>query len=52
VTTSTSSASNLDAWAEAIVAADAYPQRVAGVYILGAGPHFGAGLTIDTAAAL
>ena len=28
------------------------PQRIAGVYNTGGGPHFGSGLTIDTAAEL
>jgi hypothetical protein len=41
---------HLDAWSEAIIAAGSYPQRIAGVYNLGGGPHFGSGLTIDTAA--
>jgi hypothetical protein len=41
---------HLDAWADAIIAAGSYPQRVSGVYSLGGGPHFGSGLTIDTAA--
>ncbi len=27
-----------------------YPKRIAGVYNVGGGPHFGSGLTIDTAA--
>ena len=39
----------LDAWSEAIIDAGSYPQRIAGVYNVGGGPHFGAGLTIDTA---
>ena len=51
-TTSTSSSSYLDAWSEAIIAAGSYPQRIAGVYNTGGGPHFGSGLTIDTAASL
>jgi hypothetical protein len=42
---------HLDAWSEAIIAAGSYPQRIAGVYNVGGGPHFGSGLTIDTAAA-
>jgi helix-turn-helix protein len=42
----------LDTWAEAIIAAGSYPQRIAGVYNIGGGPHFGPGLTIDTATAL
>jgi hypothetical protein len=41
---------HLDAWAEAIIAAGSYPKRIKGVYNTGGGPHFGAGLTIDTAA--
>jgi hypothetical protein len=40
----------LDAWSEAIIAAGVYPKRIEGVYNIGGGPHFGAGLTIDTAA--
>ena len=43
---------HLDAWAEAIVAAGSYPKRVKGMYNLGGGPHFGSGLTIDTAAGM
>ena len=43
---------HLDAWSEAIIAAGSYPQRIAGVYNTGGGPHFGAGLTIDTAGEL
>jgi hypothetical protein len=43
---------HLDPWAEAIVATGSYPKRVSGMYDLGGGPHFGSGLTIDTAAAL
>jgi hypothetical protein len=43
---------NLDAWSEAIIDAGSYPQRIAGVYNVGGGPHFGSGLTIDTAAEL
>jgi hypothetical protein len=42
---------HLDAWSDAIIAAGSYPQRIAGVYNVGGGPHFGSGLTIDTAAA-
>jgi hypothetical protein len=42
----------LDAWSEAIIAAGSYPQRIAGVYDTGGGPHVGSGLTIDTAAQL
>ena len=41
---------HLDGWSEAIIAAGSYPQRIAGVYNVGGGPHFGSGLTIDTAA--
>ena len=41
---------HLDPWSQAIVDAGSYPPRVAGVYNVGGGPHFGAGLTIDTAA--
>jgi hypothetical protein len=41
---------HLDAWSEAIIAAGSYPTRIAGVYNVGGGPHFGSGLTIDTAA--
>ncbi|KAF0957229.1 SCO6745 family protein [Rhodococcus sp. T7] len=43
---------HLDAWSEAIIAAGSYPKRVAGIYNVGGGPHFGSGLTIDTAAEL
>ena len=43
---------HLDAWSEAIIAAGSYPQRIAGVYNTGGGPHFGSGLTSDTAAEL
>jgi hypothetical protein len=43
---------HLDAWSDAIVASGSYPQQVAGIYSLGGGPHFGSGLTIDTAAEL
>ena len=43
---------HLDPWSEAIVDHGSYPQRVAGVYNLGGGPHFGSGLTIDTSAEL
>jgi hypothetical protein len=42
----------LDPWSEAIIDAGSYPQRLAGVYNVGGGPHFGSGLTIDTAAEL
>ncbi|MCX4985549.1 hypothetical protein [Streptomyces sp. NBC_00572] len=41
---------HLDAWSEAIIEAGSYPQRISGVYNVGGGPHFGSGLTIDTAA--
>ena len=41
---------HLDAWSEAIIAAGSSPQRIAGVYNVGGGPHLGSGLTIDTAA--
>jgi hypothetical protein len=40
----------LDAWSDAIITAGSYPQRISGVYNVGGGPHFGSGLTIDTAA--
>jgi hypothetical protein len=43
---------HLDTWSEAIIAAGSYPKRIAGVYNVGGGPHFGSGLTIDTAAEL
>lgn len=43
---------HLDPWSEAIIGAGSYPQRIAGVYNVGGGPHFGSGLTIDTAAEL
>ena len=43
---------HLDAWSDAIITAGSYPQRIAGVYNVGGGPHFGTGLTIDTAAEL
>jgi hypothetical protein len=42
----------LDPWSEAIIDGGSYPQRIAGVYNVGGGPHFGSGLTIDTAAEL
>jgi hypothetical protein len=35
---------------EAIIAGGSYPKRIAGVYNVGGGPHFGSGLTIDNAA--
>ena len=41
---------HLDAWSEAVIAAGSYPKRIKGVYNIGGGPHFGSGLTIDTAA--
>jgi hypothetical protein len=42
---------HLDPWcSEAIIEAGSYPQRIAGVYNVGGGPHFSSGLTIDTAA--
>jgi hypothetical protein len=40
---------HLDAWSEAIIEAGSYPKRLDGVYNVGGGPHFGSGLTIDTA---
>jgi hypothetical protein len=40
---------HLDAWSEAIIAAGSYPKRIAGIYNVGGGPHFGSGLTINTA---
>ena len=43
---------HLDAWSEAIIDAGSYPKRIAGVYNTGGGPHFGSGLTVDTAAEL
>jgi hypothetical protein len=43
---------HLDGWSEAIIASGSYPQRIAGVYNTGGGPHFGSGLTVDTAAEL
>jgi hypothetical protein len=43
---------HLDAWSEAIIAAGSYPKRIAGVYNIGGGPHFGSELTIDTAGEL
>jgi hypothetical protein len=43
---------HLDAWSEAIIAAGSYPKRIAGVYNVGGSPHFGTGLTLDTAAEL
>ena len=41
---------HLDVWSDAIISGGSYPQRIAGVYNVGGGPHFGSGLTIDTAA--
>jgi hypothetical protein len=41
---------HLDAWSEAIIAAGSYPKRVSGIYNIGGGPHFGSGLTLNTAA--
>jgi len=43
---------HLDAWSEAIIVAGSYPKRISGVYNVGGGPHFGSGLTLDTAAEL
>ena len=43
---------HLDAWSEAIIAAGSNPKRIAGAYDIGGGPHFGSGLTVDTAAEL
>ena len=43
---------HLDPWSEAIIAAGSYPKRIKGVYNVGGGPHFGSGLTIDTAGEL
>jgi hypothetical protein len=43
---------HLDPWSEAIIAAGSYPKRIKGVYNVGGGPHFGPGLTIDTAGEL
>jgi hypothetical protein len=43
---------HLDPWGEAIIAAGSYPKRIKGVYNVGGGPHFGSGLTIDTAGEL
>ena len=40
---------HLDAWSDAIVEAGSYPPRISGVTNVGGGPHFGEGLTIDTA---
>ncbi|MFF5033120.1 hypothetical protein [Nocardia salmonicida] len=42
--------SYLDPWSEAIIAGHSYPTRVAGIHNVGGGPHFGSGLTTDTAA--
>jgi hypothetical protein len=41
---------HLDGWSEAVISAGSYPKRIAGVYNVGGGPHFGSGLTLDTAA--
>src|SRR5512132_433143 len=41
---------HLDGWSEAVISAGSYPKRIAGVYNVGGGLHFGSGLTIDTAA--
>jgi hypothetical protein len=43
---------HLDVWSDAIIASGSYPKRIAGIYNVGGGPHFGSGLTIDTAAEL
>jgi hypothetical protein len=43
---------HLDSWCEAIIDAGSHPTRLEGVYNVGGGPHFGLGLTIDTAAEL
>jgi hypothetical protein len=43
---------HLEAWSDAIIAAGSYPRRIAGVYNVGGGPHFGSGLTVATAAEL
>jgi hypothetical protein len=43
---------HLDPWSEAIIAAGSYPKRIKGVYNVGGGPHFGSGLTLDTAGEL
>ncbi len=43
---------HLDPWSEAIIDAGSYPQRIKGVYNVGGGPHFGSGLSLDTAAEL
>jgi helix-turn-helix protein len=37
---------------EKLTDAGSYPQRIAGVYNTGGGPHFGSGLIIDSAAEL
>jgi hypothetical protein len=34
---------HLDPWSEAIIDAGSYLQRIAGVYNVGGGPHFGSG---------
>jgi len=41
---------HLDRWSEANIDAGSYPKRMAAVYSVGGGQHFGSGLTIDTAA--
>ena len=41
---------HLDAWSDPIIAVGSYPKRISGVYNVGGGPHFGSGLTLDTAA--
>ena len=43
---------HLHPWSEAIIDAGSHPTRLRGVYNVGGGPHFGLGLTIDTAAEL
>lgn len=39
-------------WDAGDIDAGSYPKRIAGVYNVGGGLHFGSGLTIDTAAGL
>jgi hypothetical protein len=39
-------------WDAGDMDAGSYPKRIAGVYNVGGGPHFGSGLTTDTAAGL
>ncbi len=41
---------HLDPWSDAIIRGGSYPERIDGVYNVGGGPHFGPGLSIDTAA--